>query len=212
MSASVLSLSVVHADVPDEGGSVGITAIDKRPVSDRRRVTSDGVAGDHRCDMKHHGSTDQAVYAYAIEDYAWWSEQLQADLGPGAFGENLMTQGIDWNAAVVGTVVRIGSAVLQVSTPRIPCATFGRWLGQAQWVKRFNDARRHGSYLRVLEDGDLAAGDVIEVVSVPEHGVTIVDAARVWTGEREHALLVRVEACGDVETETRERARAALAQ
>lgn len=206
----VISLNVVHADVSDVGGSVGVTAIDKRPVVDRRVATELGVDGDHRCDMKHHGHTDHAVYAYATEDYAWWSEQLQANLAPGVFGENLTTEGIDWNAIEVGTVVRVGSALLQVSSPRIPCGTFARWLGQDKWVKRFTQSGRFGTYLRVLESGDLGGSDAIEVVSRPGHGVTVLDAARVFTGDRERDLLVRVEACPDVQTETRDKARAAL--
>jgi MOSC domain-containing protein YiiM len=211
-AAQVLSLNVVHADVPDVGGTVGVTAIDKRPVADRRSVTTGGVEGDHRCDAKHHGHPDQAVYAYASEDYAWWSAQLQSDLAPGAFGENLTTTGVDWNAATVGTIVRIGSAVLQVSSPRIPCGTFTRWTGQEQWVKRFSDARRFGAYLRVLEPGELGAGEAIEVIERPEHDVTVVDAARVYLGDREPALVTRVAACPDAQPETRDKARAALPQ
>lgn len=207
----VLSLNVVHADVPDVGGSVGVTAIDKRPVADRRGVTSAGVAGDHRCDVTHHGHTDHAVYAYAREDLDWWQVQLGVTLVDGAFGENLTTAGVAWDTIEVGTTVRIGTAVLQVSSPRIPCGTFGRWLGQEQWVRRFNEAGRHGSYLRVLQPGELAAGDAIEVLSRPGHGVSVVDVAWVYTGDRDPDRLARVAACVDADQKTRDKAHAALA-
>ena len=206
----VESLNVVHGDIPDVGGSVGITAIDKRPVLGSRHVTTAGVEGDHRCDMKNHGHTDQAVYAYAREDYLWWGDQLGMDLAPGTFGENLTTTGVDWNNIEVGTLVRIGTAQLQVSAPRIPCGTFQRWLNQEHWVKRFNDAGRCGSYLRVLVPGDLTSGDPIEIGEAPGHGVSVVDAARVYTGDRDHARLVRVANCPDVEEGIRAKAQAAL--
>jgi MOSC domain-containing protein YiiM len=107
--AQVQSLNVVFAEIPDVGGSVGRTSIDKRPVGDRRSVTSDGVFGDQRSDMKHHGASTQAVYAYAQEDYDWWSAELGRDFNAGVFGENLTTSNIDLNALVVGTKIRIGS-------------------------------------------------------------------------------------------------------
>ena len=207
----VLSLNVVYADIPDVGGSVGITAIDKRPITGRRTVTPAGIEGDHRCDTKHHGQTDHAVYVYAREDLDWWQTQLGVELANGCFGENLTTSGVDWNAIDVGTTLRVGTAVLQVSAPRIPCSTFSRWLGQEQWVRRFNDAGRHSTYLRVLQPGDVGAGDDIEVVHRPGHGCQVVDVAWVFTGDRDPARLARVADCDDVDAATREKALAAQA-
>ena len=209
--AKVLNLNVVFAEIDDPGGSVGRTAIDKRSVTDRRHVTSDGVAGDFRSDMKNHGSTDQAVYAYAREDYDWWETELGKELPSGLFGENLTTTGIDWNSINVGTTIRIGTALLQTSCPRIPCGTFGRWVEQEKWVKRFTEAARPGSYLRVLEPGDLGAGDDIEIVNDPGHGVSIRDIAQVYTGTREPAQLKRVFECADTPEDTRVKAELGLA-
>lgn len=209
--AHVLSLNVLHAEVPDVGGSVGVTAIDKRPVFDRRQVTTAGVAGDKRSDIPNHGHTDQAVYAYGIEDYEWWSAELGRQLGAGIFGENLTTIGIDWNAIAAGTIIEIGTAQLQVSRPRIPCGTFQRWLNEEHWVKLFNDAGRWGSYLRVLQAGELGAGDEIKIISKPEHDVSIWDIARVYTGARDLNQLNRVIACVDTPESTREKAIKALA-
>ena len=108
-SAKVLSLNVVHAVIPDVGGSVGITSIDKRSVSDSRQVTTAGVAGDQRSDIPSHGMPEQAVYAYAREDYEWWEAELNKAIPAGKFGENLTTVGIDVTNAVIGQTWRIGS-------------------------------------------------------------------------------------------------------
>jgi MOSC domain-containing protein YiiM len=208
--AHITSLNVVHAEIPDVGGSVGVTAIDKRPVSDRRAVTVAGIAGDHRADMEDHGSEDQAVYAYAAEDYAWWETELGTKLAPGVFGENLTTSGLDLTNAVVGTTWRIGSAVLQVSGPRIPCGTFARWMDREKWVKRFTEAGCPGPYLRVVQPGEAGQGDSIEVIDVPDHGVTLLDVFRASTGDRDEDRLRRVAACEMVDADARARARKSL--
>ena len=136
-SAKVLSLNVVHAVIPDVGGSVGITSIDKRSVSDSRKVTTAGVAGDQRSDIPSHGMPEQAVYAYAREDYEWWEAELDREIPAGKFGENLTTVGIDVTNAVIGQTWRIGSTLLQVTGPRIPCGTFARFMEEDKWVIHF---------------------------------------------------------------------------
>lgn len=205
--AQVDSLNVVFAEIPDVGGSIGRTSIDKRPISQRRLVTQDGIAGDQRSDMKHHGATTQAVYAYAIEDYSWWTDKLGRDFTAGVFGENLTTSQIDLNAMVVGTKVRIGSALLVATGPRIPCGTFARWLEEEQWVKKFTDANRPGTYFGVVESGEIGASDEIEIVDVPDHAVTISEIYQVWNGQRDPQLLLRVANCVDALPEVRDRAR-----
>ncbi len=208
--ARIESLNVVFEEIDDVGGSVGRTAIDKRSVDGPRKVSSAGIDGDHRADMENHGSERQAEYAYASEDYVWWSNHAGVNFGAGRFGENLTTSGIDLVNTVVGTTVRVGSATLRVTDPRIPCGTFQRWLAQEQWVKRFTEEGRSGTYLEVIESGEISSGDRFDIVDVPEHGVTVLDSFRVYTGDRDHDRLVRVEACPDVETSTREKARKAL--
>ncbi|MEI6405424.1 MAG: MOSC domain-containing protein [Actinomycetes bacterium] len=208
--ASVVSLNVVHVTIPDVGGSVGITAIDKRAVTDSRLVTTDGVAGDKRCDTESHGHPDQAVYAYSKEDYSWWESQLGMQLAPGVFGDNLTTQGIDWTTIPAGTILRVGNATLQVTYPRIPCGTFTRWLELEHWVKRFTDAGRSGAYLRVLEPGEITHGDEITIVERPTHDVTIQDLFEVYNGSRDHDQLQRVVQCADTSEKIREKARKAL--
>ena len=169
------------------------TGIDKHPVDGPVAVTTPGpkgdgavgLAGDHAYDVAHHGGADQALYAYAREDLDLWQEQLGRDLHNGrSFGENLTTIDVDVNGALVGERWRIGTDVLlEVSGPRIPCATFQGWLDEPGWLKRFVAAGRPGAYLRVLEQGSISAGDPIEVVSRPEHDVTVALALRAFTTE-----------------------------
>jgi len=171
---------------------LGITGIDKRPVDGPvdiaapgpRGTGGSGLAGDVICDLRHHGGDDQAVYAYAREDLDLWAGELGRDLPPGVFGENLTTIGADLTGAVIGERWRIGpSLVLEVSCPRIPCRTFAGWLGERGWVKTFTRRALPGAYFRVLEPGPVQAGDTVEVLSRPDHGVTIGTTFRAFTTE-----------------------------
>lgn len=166
------------------------TAIDKRPVSGPIAVGVLGLADDEQADRENHGGPDQAVYAYARDDLDWWSAQLGRPLRDGQFGENLTVTGLDLSAAVIGERWRVGSVVLQVRQPRIPCSVFQAWMGERRWVRRFTEEARPGAYLRVLREGELRAGDAIEVENSPEHSFTIRDAFRARHGQRE--LLPRV--------------------
>ena len=159
-----------------------LTGIDKRPVDGPVMVTPArakglgmvGLAGDRVYDVQNHGGPDQAVYAYAREDLDFWEAELGRPLGNGVFGENLTTEGIDVNGALIGERWRVGpDVILEVSCPRIPCGTFQGWLAQAGWIKRFTLAARPGAYFRVIESGEIRAGDQIEIVHRPEHDVTV---------------------------------------
>lgn len=178
---SLLAACVVDALRPDPG-AVGVTAIDKRPVDGPVRVGRYGLYADVQADRKNHGGEDKALYAYAQEDADFWQKELGRPLGAGWFGENLRTSGIDVNAARVGERWRIGDTVeVEVTMPRTPCMTFARWVGDPDadgWVKRFADAGRLGAYLRVVRRGTVASGDAIEVLAVPEHAPTILEAFR----------------------------------
>jgi len=166
----------------DDAGTVGTTAIDKGPVDHPVKVGRYGAYADVQADRKHHGGPEQALYAYAAEDVAFWEDELGRDLPPGVFGENLRTEGIDVNAARIGEVWRIGDTVeVEVTKPRFPCATFARWMGpelERGWVKRFGASGRVGPYLKVLRTGTIVAGDEITVVSRPDAAPTILDVFR----------------------------------
>ncbi len=137
-----------------------------------------------------HGGEHKAVYAYAWEDTLWWQEELGRELEPGNFGENLTLSGIDVPEAVVGERWRVGSALLEVSEPRFPCFKLGLRMGDPRFVKRFAAARRTGTYLRIVEEGDVGAGDAIERLARPDHGVTIGLFAEAYLGD--HALAARL--------------------
>jgi MOSC domain-containing protein YiiM len=152
MSGSVASVNVgAVRNVPYRRGSVA-TAIFKTPVGGRVAVQGVNLDGDDQADRTVHGGPDRAVYAYAIEDYAWWEDQLARPLAPGAFGENLTTRGIDVNAGLIGE----------------------RWR-----------ALRPGPYLAIVEQGAIAHGDPIEVVTRPAHELTIATMTRIYFFERE---------------------------
>lgn len=174
----VLAACVVHADL-EVPGRVGRSAIDKRPVPGRVRAGRLGLDGDHVCNTRDHGGVHQAVYGYAEEDARTWSAELGRTLEPGWFGENLRISGLPLSDAVLGARCRIGDALLEVSAPRVPCATFGHWSGERQWVRRFALRANTGCYFRVLTEGEVGAGDPVEFVHVPEHGITVRD---VFTG------------------------------
>jgi MOSC domain-containing protein YiiM len=167
------------------GGKPARSAINKRPVSDQVAVQLLGLDGDEQADKEHHGGREQALYAYAREDLDWWTEQLGRELTNGMFGENITTAGIDVSAALIGETWRIGTALVQVTAPRIPCVTFKSWLDEPQWVKRFAAAGRPGAYLRVLSEGRLRAGDDLTVVSRPDQPVTVAESMRAYYGDQE---------------------------
>ena len=138
------------------------------------RATGANLEGDRQADLTVHGGADKAVYVYAIEDIAWWAQALdRPEVGPGWFGENLTTEGLDVTRGVVGERWRIGEAEFEVSQPRLPCSKLGIRFGDGRMVKAFARASRPGAYLRILVEGTVGAGDPIELLHRPEHGVTV---------------------------------------
>jgi MOSC domain-containing protein YiiM len=186
-----------------------LSAIVKAPVEGRVRVEGVNVAGDDQADRKVHGGPDKAVYAYASEDTAWWEERFEAPLGPGVWGENLTTQGIDVTGALIGERWRAGSVELEVCQPRIPCAKLGTRFGEQRMVQIFARAGRPGAYLRIIGEGDLAAGDPIEVLSRPDHDVTVGLVARAVSLDK--SLRAHVVTAPQLAEDLRERLRPAQA-
>jgi len=176
----------VNVGVPQETRwtGPGTTGIDKRPVGgpvavappDARGV---GLAGDRAYDVKFHGGPDKAVYAYAREDLDAWAAELDRELACGVFGENLTTVGLAVSSARVGERWRIGGqAVLEVTGPRTPCRTFGAWMGERGWVRRFARRGLPGAYLRVLAAGTIEAGDAVVVEHRPDDAPTVTEVFR----------------------------------
>jgi MOSC domain-containing protein YiiM len=171
-TAAVVSVNVGAPRVVQWAGRQVETAIWKEPVRGRVTLADVNLAGDGQADRRVHGGADKAVYAYAVEDYRWWASELGEPLPAGTFGENLTTTGVDLAATVVGEVWAVGTARLAVTQPRLPCFKLGIRMGDAGFVERFEQARRHGVYLRVVHEGDIGAGDSIELVSRPDHRLT----------------------------------------
>jgi MOSC domain-containing protein YiiM len=196
-------------------GAVGRTSIDKRPVDGPVAVRHDGLEGDTVSDTRHHGGTYQAVYAFAREDLDRWTPRLGATVPSGGFGENLTTAGLDVTGAEMGEAWRVGSALLQVVSVRIPCVTFQGWMAATGhdgrgWVRRFTEEARPGAYLRVLEEGELRAGDLVDVTGRPGHGVTVATMFRALTTEP--SLLPRLLDVEGLPGEAYERARRYVAR
>jgi len=172
-TGTLVAVCAVH-ELLDGHSRVGRTAIDKRPVTGPVTIDATGIVVDTQCDSELHGGIDQALYAYSREEAARWADELGVDVTPGMFGENLAVRGLPVTDAVVGERWLIGATVVaEVTLPRVPCQTFRSWLGQPHWVKRFSDRGDTGCYLRVLTPGTTRAGDPIEVVDRPAHGVTV---------------------------------------
>lgn len=196
MRPEVLSVQVGEAQEWD--ARKHHTGIDKQPVGhldvddpgSREDGGRSGVAGDFIGDLVHHGGREQAVYLVAREELDHWERELDRTLTPGAFGENITTTGLDVDAALIGTRWRIGTAVLEVTGPRIPCRTFAWALDEKGWVKRFTQRARSGAYTAVVQPGRIAPGDEIVLEYLPEHDISVIDVFGAFTTDR--AALRRV--------------------
>ena len=172
--AGVVSVNVgTPRQISVRRGRPMMSSIFKAPVDGPVRVEGINLAGDRQADRRVHGGPEKAVYVYAREDADWWEDVLGVDIANGMFGENLTLAGVEVSGAVIGERWRIGTVELEVCQPRLPCSKLGIRFGDPKMVKRFAQASRPGAYLRILTEGELAAGDEVEVTHRPEHGVTI---------------------------------------
>jgi MOSC domain-containing protein YiiM len=169
-------------------GETRTTGIWKEPVAGPVKVRFPGLVGDEQADHVHHGGTVKAVYAYAAEDRQWWQEQLGTELSPGVFGENLTVSGLELNEAVIGERWQVGTAELEVTQPRFPCWKLGVRMNDAGFMKRFLAAARAGTYLSVVREGEVVAGDRVERVFRPSHSLTVGLVARLNHADRGTAL------------------------
>lgn len=207
--AKVLSVNVTA--VVHEGewtGSEGRTGIDKRPVQGPVNASNNSLSGDVIADRKSHGGYDKAVYAYAREDADWWEAEIGVVIADGRFGENLTTQGIDVSGAVIGERWSIGTTILEVSRPRIPCRIFAGFWDRPSLIKDFTNAGRPGAYLRIVQEGQLSGGDEIVIVHRPDHGVTISDLFAAKAGAR--SRIADIEKVPDLPEDIREWAKRIL--
>lgn len=198
MPATVLSVN--RGDLQSVPGlrRANGSGIHKRPVDrievrdpgPKRGGLGSGVVGDAIGSRKHHGGETQAVYAFAREELDWWAEELGRELADGRFGENLTTVGLDVDAAEIGEQWRVGTALLEVCGPRVPCATFAQHMGEPRWVRRFTERGRTGAYLAVVDAGVIEPGDPIDVTRTPGHGLTVPMFFRAAMGDKELAAAI----------------------
>jgi MOSC domain-containing protein YiiM len=182
--SSVLSVNVAQIrEIPRQGRMVP-TGIWKLPVDGPVAVRGVNVDGDEQADRSVHGGPHKAVYAYAREDIDWWQDELGRKLPNGVFGENLTVRGLDLGATLIGERWRVGDVVLEVSEPRFPCWKLGVRFDDPKMLKRFAAARRPGTYLRIVEEGELQAGDAVELISRPDHYLTIAAFAHAFLVDR----------------------------
>jgi MOSC domain-containing protein YiiM len=203
MAATVLSLNL-GASEPNPAKDVKVTGINKRPVPSavlrapgpKGGGLGSGVVGDFIGDKRSHGGDRQAVYAFAREELDWWQERLGRALASGSFGENLTTADLAVDDSRIGDRWTVGAeVVLEVTGPRIPCATFRHRMGEQGWLRRFTEVGRSGAYLAVVTGGVALPGDQIEVVARPEHDITVLLAFRAFSGDLDAAERVVAAHC-----------------
>ncbi|MBW4674261.1 MAG: MOSC domain-containing protein [Desmonostoc geniculatum HA4340-LM1] len=168
------------------------TSIFKQPVNGRVMLRSLNLDGDRQADLTVHGGAEKAVYAYPMEHYAYWRQELpDEDLPWGAFGENLTIEGLSETEVNIGDRFRIGSAVVMVTQPRFPCFKLNLKFGRDDMVKRFLNSRLSGIYFSVVQEGEIGVGDEIELVSRDENNVTVADIVQIYVREADENLVRR---------------------
>jgi MOSC domain-containing protein YiiM len=197
--------------VPHEGGLV-TTSIFKEPVAGRVRVRRTNIDGDEQSDLRVHGGRDKAVYVYPSEHYAFWRGELPGVALPwGAFGENLTIEGLTEDIVAIGDTIRCGSAEFQITTPRLPCFKLAMRLGRNDMVERFMAARRSGFYTAVLREGEIGAGDAIELVPSRDDRVTVREIADLFLPDRaDRDVLLRASRLAALPESWQEKMRARL--
>ena len=181
---SIVSVNVGRIRTVENRGEHITTGIFKESIAGRVQLRGVNLDGDDQADRGVHGGPDRAAYAYASEDYGWWSTELGRRCEPGTFGENLTTRGVDVSGALIGERWRVGSAVVQVTSPRVPCYKLAMKMGDPKFVRRFAAALRPGAYLSIVEEGGIAAGDGVQIVHRPAHALTIAEMTRIYFFER----------------------------
>lgn len=189
-----MKLVSIHVGKPrevDYNGQNVSTGIFKEEISGPVRVHSLNIEGDKQADLTVHGGPDKAVYAYPIEHYDFWKkERNDLEFRPGVFGENLSVTGLNEKEVCVGDVYHVGSVVFRVTNPRMPCFKLGIKMNDTRFIKDFMDARKNGFYLRVLEEGEIEAGNEIEKTGEDGYGLTIDEVIQLYTIRKNDADLL----------------------
>jgi MOSC domain-containing protein YiiM len=178
-------------EVAHQGKNV-LTGIFKEPVAGRVMLRRLNLDGDRQADLRVHGGFDKAVYAYPAEHYTHWKQALgRSDLSPGQFGENLTVEGMTEDAIHIGDAFRVGGALVEVTQPRAPCFKLGIKMGSSRFPKAFLASGRVGFYLRVLEEGEVGAGEAIQPTHCDPASLSVAEVLRLMFVDREDVEGVR---------------------
>jgi MOSC domain-containing protein YiiM len=168
------------------------TAIFKAPLAGAVAIRELNLAGDKQADLAVHGGSEKAVYGYPAEHYEYWRGQLpDISFSWGAFGENLTTEGLWEDTLFIGDLFRVGSAVLRVTQPRMPCYKLQLRFNRDDMIKRFLVSGRSGFYFSVIDPGDVGAGSKVEVLDRDPHSVTVADIVSLYLGQRRDPELLQ---------------------
>jgi MOSC domain-containing protein YiiM len=189
---NVVSLNVgLPREVIWKGRTV-TTGIFKEPVAGPVKVRELNLDGDQQADLSVHGGRDKAVYAYPVEHYDFWQRELPGTGLPwGMFGENFTTTNLNEDSVGIGDWFRIGSAVVSVTEPRLPCYKLALKFGRDDIIKRFLESRRTGFYLCVVEEGEVQTGDPIELIERGSGDVTVADITRLYAFDKHNLELLK---------------------
>lgn len=186
-TAVVASLNVGTPRDMEWKGREFTTSIWKTPTPQRLAIRGVNIVGDDQADRTVHGGEYKAIYAYGREELDWWSRELGRKLEAGAFGENLTVIGMHVSSALVGERWKIGSALFEVTQPRFPCFKLAAKMQDAHFIRRFAAAGRPGAYLRIVEEGEIGAGDTVEVVHRPDHEMTMREMSHIYLEDHDRA-------------------------
>jgi MOSC domain-containing protein YiiM len=174
----LLSINIGQKRTQQNGLTLETTGIYKTPVAGPVQINTLGISGDFIASKKHHGGPDQAIYVYGQTDYDWWSAEIGRELAPGTFGDNLTISELESAAFNIGDRLHIGSVILEVTAPRIPCKTFARRMQDPYFVKKFRHAERPGLYCRVIQEGSVQNGDEVRIETYQNETISVLQMYR----------------------------------
>jgi MOSC domain-containing protein YiiM len=174
----LISVNIGQKRTQQKGNEIETTGICKLPTHEPVQIKSLGMQDDFICDQKNHGGPDQAVYVYGKPDYDWWSNELRQELAPGTFGDNLTISELESAQFNIGDRLHVGSVILEVTAPRIPCSTLAARMGDPQFVKKYRRAERPGLYCRVIQEGIVRQGDAVAVERYAGETVPVIELFR----------------------------------
>lgn len=174
----LISVNLGEKKTQQNGPRLETTGIYKSPTEESVHIGTLGPVGDVVCDKKNHGGPDQAVYIYGAADYDWWAKELGKEIAPGTFGDNLTISDLESASFNIGDRLQVGSVILEVTAPRIPCSTLATRMADPEFVKRYRKAERPGLYCRVIQEGNVHQGDKVDVIRYTGETLSIAEMFR----------------------------------